>query len=199
MGAFAVDWVLVSIISAFVFELIKASGGLFEIPGTTALVILALLTILVLTWAAIEITPSQDWASYNLSVIGLSVIGRFLGFIAGAFLALVMFIMGLGEGRGLTGKGAEVAIMFQFVGYWIYWATMESSPVQATLGKWVFGIKVIDLEGKRISFVRATGRYFGRILTMSFLIVLIPYDLLRGKSAKMFHDLLARTQVVAGR
>jgi uncharacterized RDD family membrane protein YckC len=48
---------------------------------------------------------------------------------------------------------------------WLYWALLESSPWQATLGKKMLGLKVTDLEGRRISFARATGRYFGKIIS----------------------------------
>src|SRR5262245_18205594 len=41
-----------------------------------------------------------------------------------------------------------------------YFALLESSSWQATLGKLTLGIKVTDTHGNRISFGRATGRYF---------------------------------------
>ena len=41
---------------------------------------------------------------------------------------------------------------------------MESSPKQATLGKMALGLKVTDLQGERLSFARATGRYFRQVL-----------------------------------
>ncbi|HEY6443946.1 MAG TPA: RDD family protein [Candidatus Acidoferrales bacterium] len=48
---------------------------------------------------------------------------------------------------------------------WLYFATFESSAWQATPGKKVLGLLVTDLEGKRLSFIRASGRYFGKILS----------------------------------
>ncbi len=42
---------------------------------------------------------------------------------------------------------------------------MESSSLQATLGKKALGLQVTDLEGRRVSFARATGRYFGKVLS----------------------------------
>ena len=48
---------------------------------------------------------------------------------------------------------------------WIYYASMESSTWQATLGKKILGLKVTDLAGNRISFGRASGRFFGKILS----------------------------------
>jgi uncharacterized RDD family membrane protein YckC len=48
---------------------------------------------------------------------------------------------------------------------WIYYAVMESSPRQATFGKSFAGIKVTDVYGQRISFGRASGRFWGKMLS----------------------------------
>jgi|ETNmetMinimDraft_16_1059900.scaffolds.fasta_scaffold17131_3 uncharacterized RDD family membrane protein YckC len=48
---------------------------------------------------------------------------------------------------------------------WLYFALMESSDKQGTLGKMAFNIKVTDLNGNKISFGRATGRTFGKYLS----------------------------------
>jgi uncharacterized RDD family membrane protein YckC len=42
---------------------------------------------------------------------------------------------------------------------------MESSSHQGTLGKMALGLIVTDLEGRRINFARASGRYFAKIIT----------------------------------
>jgi uncharacterized RDD family membrane protein YckC len=49
--------------------------------------------------------------------------------------------------------------------WWIYFAFMESSSKQGTIGKAVFGLKVTGLNGERISFWRATGRHFGKLIS----------------------------------
>ena len=48
---------------------------------------------------------------------------------------------------------------------WIYFSAFESSSKQATPGKMALGIKVTDLNGRRIGFGKATGRYFGKIVS----------------------------------
>jgi uncharacterized RDD family membrane protein YckC len=48
---------------------------------------------------------------------------------------------------------------------WLYSAGMDSSSHQGTVGKLALGIRVADLEGRRVSFARATGRYFALFLT----------------------------------
>lgn len=42
---------------------------------------------------------------------------------------------------------------------WLYYAMLDSSSLQGTIGKRLVGLKVCDLEGKRISFLRASARY----------------------------------------
>ncbi len=48
---------------------------------------------------------------------------------------------------------------------WLYHALMESSSWQATVGKKVLDLVVTDMEGKPVSFGRATGRHFAKIIT----------------------------------
>lgn len=81
---------------------------------------------------------------------------------------------------------------------WLYFALMESSASQATLGKWAVGIIVTDMEGQRISFGRATGRYFGKIL--SSLILCIGFMMAGWTQKKQaLHDELANTLVIRKR
>jgi uncharacterized RDD family membrane protein YckC len=81
---------------------------------------------------------------------------------------------------------------------WLYWAIMESSSRQATLGKMALGIVVTDLEGHRISFGKATGRYFGKLI--SLLILLIGFIMIAFTDKKQgLHDMMAGCVVVVKR
>lgn len=53
---------------------------------------------------------------------------------------------------------------------WLYFAYMESGEKQATWGKQILGLYVTDLAGNRISFGRASGRYFAKIVTGAVLL-----------------------------
>jgi len=78
---------------------------------------------------------------------------------------------------------------------WIYYALMESSATQATLGKMAVGLKVCDENGNRISFLNATGRYFAKIL--SAIILFIGFIMVAFDERKQgLHDKLARTLVI---
>jgi uncharacterized RDD family membrane protein YckC len=87
------------------------------------------------------------------------------------------------------------AILLIIVALWLYYALMESSSKQATLGKLALGIVVTDLNGNRISFGRATGRYFGKIVSgMIFAIGYIMAGFTEKKQA--LHDMIASCLVV---
>jgi uncharacterized RDD family membrane protein YckC len=78
---------------------------------------------------------------------------------------------------------------------WLYFALFESSSSQATIGKMILGIIVTDLEGNKITFTRATGRYFSKIL--SAMILCIGYILAGITERKQaLHDMIAGTLVV---
>jgi uncharacterized RDD family membrane protein YckC len=86
---------------------------------------------------------------------------------------------------------AIVSVIIQ----WLYFALMESSAKQATLGKMAIGAYVTDLEGNRITFGRATGRYFGKIV--SGLILNIGYIMAGFTQKKQaLHDLMANCLVL---
>lgn len=81
---------------------------------------------------------------------------------------------------------------------WLYFSLMESSSKQATLGKIVCDLRVTDLNGQRISFGRATGRYFAKCL--SWLILCIGFLMIAFTERNQgLHDMLAGTLVMKGR
>lgn len=78
---------------------------------------------------------------------------------------------------------------------WLYYAGLESSEQQATFGKLALNIKVTDLEGRRISFLRASVRHFAKIL--SSMLLLIGYIMIAFTAKKQgLHDLIAGCLVV---
>lgn len=78
---------------------------------------------------------------------------------------------------------------------WLYFTLSESSASQATLGKKALGLVVTDESGRRISFGRANGRYFGKII--SGLLLLIGYLMAAFTDRKQaLHDIMAGTLVL---
>ena len=98
-----------------------------------------------------------------------------------------------GEGTRLVAVivGAALGLLAS----WIYEAAMESSSLQATLGKMIFGMRVTDLNGNRISFARATGRHFAKYL--SSMILFVGYIMAGFTQRKQaLHDMIAGTLVI---
>jgi uncharacterized RDD family membrane protein YckC len=90
--------------------------------------------------------------------------------------------------------GGGVLALITICASWLYGALMESSSYQATLGKMIFGMKVTDLHGNRIDFLRATGRHFAKIL--SLLLLCIGFIMVGFTERKQgLHDMLAGTLV----
>lgn len=81
---------------------------------------------------------------------------------------------------------------------WLYFALLESSSWQATLGKLALGIRVTDLHGQRISVPRALGRYPAKILSA---IILGVGFLMAGwtQRKQALHDMIVGTLVLNGR
>ncbi len=50
--------------------------------------------------------------------------------------------------------------------YWVYHAGFESSEKKATIGKQAMGIIVTDMDGNRISFIKATIRNFSKFISL---------------------------------
>ncbi len=95
--------------------------------------------------------------------------------------------------RGLVQLIAAQFVLFALP--FAYYAAFEASRRQATPGKILLGLKVVDLAGNRLSAVRALGRQFLKIceiVSTGFGYVL---GCLNG-SGQAFHDILAGTRVV---
>ena len=77
----------------------------------------------------------------------------------------------------------------------MYYSGFESSSKQATPGKMVMGIKVMDKNGERLTPLNAIGRYLGKILSALPLLIgfiMAGFD----KKKQALHDKLANTFVV---
>lgn len=98
----------------------------------------------------------------------------------------------------VTGLAVVCYALWQVIAlitYWLYFAFCESGKKQATPGKRLLRIKVIGQDGKRISFARATGRAFARML--AYPTVYIGF-VMAGctRRNRALHDMIAQTYVV---
>nr|WP_233901761.1 MULTISPECIES: RDD family protein [Paenibacillus] len=78
---------------------------------------------------------------------------------------------------------------------WLYYALMESSKCKATVGKLALGIVVVDEFNHKLSFGRASARYWSKLI--SVIILFIGFIMAAFTARKQaLHDLIARTYVV---
>jgi uncharacterized RDD family membrane protein YckC len=106
--------------------------------------------------------------------------------------ALITFLI---TGNIINSSGNFTVTLISGVLGWIYAAIMESGSGQATFGKRAMGLRVTGMNGERISFMNATGRHFGKIL--SAIILLIGYLMMLWSDKKQtLHDKMANTLVV---
>lgn len=78
---------------------------------------------------------------------------------------------------------------------WLYSAFLESSAKQGTLGKVILGLKVTDYNNQRISFARATARYFSKFISAA--ILMIGFIMVAFTAKKQgLHDIIAGTLVI---
>lgn len=105
----------------------------------------------------------------------------------------------------LPGRANQTTVAMESIIYllsilvdWLYYSLMECSSNQATVGKMAMGIIVTDMEGKRVSFGKATLRYYNKII--SALILGIGFLMAAFTAKKQaLHDIMAGTLVVMKR
>lgn len=120
--------------------------------------------------------------AYIIDYILVNVAALILGFALG----IMMVFLNLTDESTLNIVGGILGIVVS----WLYFALMESSANQATLGKMALSLVVTNEQGGRISFGQATGRYFAKIL--SALILLIGFMMCGWTERKQcLHDQLA--------
>ncbi|MBD2199119.1 MULTISPECIES: RDD family protein [Calothrix] len=90
-------------------------------------------------------------------------------FIDGILLQLFFFITTFEKAPAqIDNPKAIFYYIFTTIFAWVYFASMESSVIQATFGKRLLGIIVTDKDGKKISFAKATARYFSKSFFIIF-------------------------------
>lgn len=78
---------------------------------------------------------------------------------------------------------------------WVYYAKHESSDRQATIGKRFMGIAVTDSSGNRVSFIRASIRYWMKIISTIPLGIGYLTICSNNKRRRAWHDVLSGTCV----
>ena len=122
-------------------------------------------------------------------------------FLALAVDVIVVFVIQLGMYAAQIAMPTSernstlIALGARGVVVWAYFALMESSELQATLGKLAMGIKVMDTSGGRIGIARASLRFLAKSLsTASLMVGWIMAATTPRRQA--LHDVIAGTVVI---
>ena len=130
-------------------------------------------------YAGYAAVPRVEYAGFWLRFLAFLVDNAVMGIGFVLILIPLIFLTGLGgfiseihpdEDMNDVGIFMLIGLLFlaatvSLLLTWLYHALMESSEWQATLGKRVLGLVVTDMAGRRVSFGRATGRHFAKIIT----------------------------------
>jgi uncharacterized RDD family membrane protein YckC len=191
----------------------SASGGM-SVNNSTAGVASGSYPVAQQTAAPVAYTsPRIQYAGFWLRVVAYLIDGLIMGlgfmvlFVPFAIMTgLAAVVGGMHPGEDPREVGAVLGGTFflglftiaalGILGGWLYHAKMESSAWEATLGKKALHLRVTDLNGARVSFKRATGRHFAKLITG-----LIPLGvgfMLAGLTEKRqaIHDMLANCLVL---
>jgi uncharacterized RDD family membrane protein YckC len=153
------------------------------------------------------------YAGFGIRLVALIIDGIVIGVLQGFVIVPILTVLGLGFAAGGIENGDSIgeaqaigmvgAIIAAAASAWLlttaigilYFAIMESSKSQATLGKMAVSIKVTDLNGERISFGKGLLRSIGK--QISGMVMCIGYLMAAFTEKKQaLHDMIASTLVV---
>ena len=152
-----------------------------------------------------------EYAGFWLRFVAYIIDGVVSG-LAFLILLIPLFILtGAGTALSKISSGGDISdevatflglgFLFGFFGIiflvsWLYYALSESSSWQATLGKKMLNLRVTDMTGQPISFGRASGRFFAKIIT-GMIPLMIGYILAGFTEKKQaVHDMIASCLVL---
>lgn len=120
-------------------------------------------------------------------LIDVFICSLILSSLVGIFASIIEAL-----GGSLGGSFIEnLIVILYYLLFWLYFALLESSKWQATLGKKILGLKVINKNQGRISFSRASVRYWVKILLYPA-IIMVAFT----KKKQGLHDKIVGTFVI---
>jgi len=147
---------------------------------------------------AFPLAPSHAYASplNRLLAFAVDLVLLLIGMVVVLFALAVLLLFWLASsGQDPSAEvqiGLTIALNVILLALsWLYFAGLESSAWQATVGKRAARLVVTDLYGRRIGFGRATGRYFAKL----FIVVGAWFTFFTPRRQAL-HDLMSETVVV---
>ena len=149
-------------------------------------------------------TPSYsrntEYAGFWLRLAAYLIDQFIVAFVLGILVTITMMIMGISAAIFYDMDNTAnqmivitMSIVLGLIGFtatWLYYALLESSSHQGTLGKVVLNIKVTDMSSEKITFTRASGRFFGKLISSA--IAYVGYLMIGFTEKKQgLHDIMA--------
>jgi uncharacterized RDD family membrane protein YckC len=125
------------------------------------------------------------------SIVALIVSGVFI------FLMIDSDFISPADETMIVGTAVFIELFF-YLGWFLYFAILESSEWQASIGKKIVGLTVTDIRGNRLSFARAAGRSFGAMvshMTLGVGYIMVAFT----KKQQALHDMIADCLVLRAR
>ncbi len=148
-------------------------------------------------------TTEHEYAGFGQRV-GAVIIDGIIVFVLTSIVMLICFgaMLFVGSLMANTAVGNGLLTILSIGTYvlmtatpWLYFARQESGMKMATIGKRVMGIQVLDTDGYPVSFLRATGRYFSKMISAIPCYTGFLFPLFTEKKQAL-HDMVAATLVV---
>ncbi|MDG5789911.1 RDD family protein [Evansella sp. AB-P1] len=96
---------------------------------------------------------------------------------------------------GLGGEKDTIWFNIPILVIWsLYRIILPVTKLQGTVGKALFGLKIIDHKGNKLTLAKSTGRYLSEFLSVVLFIGYLMVAFTERKTG--FHDKLAKTYVV---
>ncbi|WP_235782563.1 RDD family protein [Peribacillus psychrosaccharolyticus] len=114
---------------------------------------------------------SERYGGFWVRVAASIIDGIIISVPLSVLFIIYSFIMAPNEGTATDGEmvtmllGYTVIYIIALVAIALYYILTTASKMQGTVGKKIMGLIVTDLNGNRLTFGRATGRYFATILS----------------------------------
>jgi uncharacterized RDD family membrane protein YckC len=142
--------------------------------------------------APIRVAYAGFWLRVVAFLIDSLLLGVFLGIVVLMPLLAKAGIPADNPWVLFTGSSRQILAinLLMTMAGWLYWAGLESSAWQATLGKRALGLQVTDLAGRRISLARASGRHFGKLIIVGCILAAFT------PRKQALHDILAKCLVL---
>ena len=155
------------------------------------------------TVVARAIMPPSDsleleYASFGARLLAMIIDMVILNSVSSMIQAplLAMMLRNLNSTTMIVGLVAPILVAGGLAVFYTVW--LESSAWQATLGKKILGLRVVGMEGQRITFWKSASRNFNK--SISFLILGIGYLMpLWTAKRQALHDRMSRCLVVKKR